>query len=161
MILFFVPFVAALAFVIAVIVFGGAFAFVRKPSQLPNRFGSESATGNPLEAIISGFRRAIDFQGRANRMDFWAFAVFVALLCTVPIIVIIASVYMNERSWTWSLFSVWLWPALAIPSLTVAVRRLHDVNRSGWWVLLLCVFGWFVLLYWFLQPSQKETAELF
>lgn len=161
MILFFVPFVAALALVIAAIVFGGAFAFVRKSSQLPNRFGSESATGNPLEAIISGFWRAIDFQGRANRMDFWTFAVFVAFLSTVPVIVVIAAVYMNERSWTWSLFTTWLWPLLAIPSLSVAIRRLHDTNRSGGWIFLLFVFGYFILLYWFLQPPQKETAELF
>ena len=161
MILFFVPFVAAFALVIAAIVFGGAFAFVRKPSQVPNRFGSESTTGNPLEAIISGFRRTIDFQGRANRMDFWVFAVFVAFLSMVPIIVVIAAVYIDERSWTWSLFTTWLWPVLAIPSLSVAIRRLHDINRSGGWLLLLFVFGYFVLLYWFVRPSQKETAELF
>ncbi len=49
---------------------------------------------------------------------------------------------------------------LSIACLSMAVRRLHDVNRSGWWVLLLGVFGYFILLYWFLQPSQSSTAEL-
>ena len=36
---------------------------------------------------------------------------------------------------------------------------LHDVNRSGWWVLLLGLFGYFVLLYWFLQPSVRAAEE--
>lgn len=49
---------------------------------------------------------------------------------------------------------------LAMPSLSIAVRRLHDVNRSGWWILLLLVFGYFILLYWFSQPSQNDDSTV-
>jgi len=51
---------------------------------------------------------------------------------------------------------------LGVASLSMAIRRLHDTNRSGWWLLLLFVFGWFILLYWFIQPSQRnDVAEVF
>ena len=128
MILFFVPFVAAFALVIAAIVFGGAFAFVRKPSQVPNRFGSESTTANPLEAIISGFRWAIDFQGRANRMDFWVFAVFTIIVCIVAFaLTIFLFLGRHEDPIYSALWILLVIPAMAIPSLSVAIRRLHDI----------------------------------
>ncbi|MBW8881277.1 MAG: DUF805 domain-containing protein [Asticcacaulis sp.] len=43
--------------------------------------------------------------------------------------------------------------------MSMAVRRLHDVNRSGWWLLVLCVAGILTLLYWFVQPPQSDLAE--
>ncbi len=51
---------------------------------------------------------------------------------------------------------------LAIPSLAMAVRRLHDSNRSGWWVLLVLVCGYFILFYWFVQkPHDERATEVF
>ena len=44
-----------------------------------------------------------------------------------------------------------------IPSLAVGVRRLHDINRTGWW-LLLClvpVFGWIVLIVWAIKRGDE------
>ena len=43
-----------------------------------------------------------------------------------------------------------------IPSISIGVRRLHDVNRSGWWYLLIFVplVGPLVLLYWAIQPGD-------
>jgi len=162
MILFFLPVLALIALIIAGIVFAAAFVFVRKPSVTQNRFGSETATRNPLVAIMSGFRRIFDFRGRANRMDFWIFAIFTGVMCFIALILSIFLLLARHEDPIYSaLWILLIIPAMAIPSLSVAVRRLHDINRSGWWLLLLFVFGYFVLLYWFLQPSQKETAELF
>lgn len=50
--------------------------------------------------------------------------------------------------------------AVLLPSIAVGVRRLHDVGRSGWWLLiwLVPVVGWLVLLFWFVQPSQATAA---
>jgi hypothetical protein len=43
---------------------------------------------------------------------------------------------------------------MVLPSLTVSVRRLHDTNRSGWWLLLdLIPFGGLVLLFFYILPS--------
>ena len=42
------------------------------------------------------------------------------------------------------------WIVTLIPSLALGVRRLHDINRAGWWLLLLSVLviGWIVLIVW-------------
>ena len=45
---------------------------------------------------------------------------------------------------------------LTIASFAVMVRRLHDVNRSGWWFLIyLTIIGIFVLLYWYVQKGDE------
>tara|TARA_B100001029_G_C14950217_1_gene388322 strand:- start:198 stop:506 length:309 start_codon:yes stop_codon:yes gene_type:complete len=50
--------------------------------------------------------------------------------------------------------------AYILPSLALAVRRLHDVGRSGHWLWIsLTGVGILVLLYWFVQPSSAETRE--
>ena len=53
-----------------------------------------------------------------------------------------------------------LWSlAMLLPSLAAGARRLHDIDKSGWW-LLLClipILGALVLIYWFIQPSQHGT----
>jgi uncharacterized membrane protein YhaH (DUF805 family) len=51
--------------------------------------------------------------------------------------------------------------ALLLPSLGISVRRLHDTNRSGWWVLLgvIPVVGWLVLLYWYVQPGTTGDNQ--
>jgi len=47
-----------------------------------------------------------------------------------------------------------------IPGIAVGVRRLHDVGRSGWWMLIaLTGIGAFVLLYWFVKDSEPGNNE--
>lgn len=46
--------------------------------------------------------------------------------------------------------------AVLIPVVAVAVRRLHDLDKSGWWLLIaVTIIGAFVLLYWFIQPGTR------
>jgi uncharacterized membrane protein YhaH (DUF805 family) len=134
----------------------------------PNRYGPESATRDPRQAIANGFRRALDFSGRANRLDFWIFAVTVGALCFAAFVLVVLIAMFTAGVWgkssPWVLTPLVLIPVLAVPSLSMAVRRLHDVNRSGWWLLVLCAAGVLTLLYWFVQPSQSDAqakAEIF
>ena len=47
---------------------------------------------------------------------------------------------------------------LVIPTINVATRRLHDVNRSGWWQLLyITIIGGFVVLYWTIKKGVDEN----
>lgn len=99
-------------------------------------------------------KRYADFQGRASRSEFWWFTLFAFLLNIVlqvitglvPILGIIAIVIML---------------AVLIPSIAVAVRRLHDIGKSGWWYLLVFIplIGALVLIYWFIQPGQSEDNQ--
>ena len=173
---------AAFVLIIAAIIFGAAFVFIRKSSESPNRFGSETATRSPVNAVGVGLKRIFDFRGRANRTDFWIFVLFVivttGLMLMIPIDRVIMTFVLSANSPNAALPSsfsssniAWLLTVLAVTSVvllilalasfSMAVRRLHDINRSGWWILLLFVFGYFILLYWFLQPSQKDVTELF
>jgi len=72
-----------------------------------------------------------DFKGRASRSEFWWFALSVLVLSMVA-----SSIFMYilpQPMQAWASLAVSL--ALAIPNLAVTVRRLHDRNLRGWWVL--------------------------
>ncbi|HSF34700.1 MAG TPA: DUF805 domain-containing protein [Nocardioides sp.] len=49
--------------------------------------------------------------------------------------------------------------ALFLPSLAVGVRRLHDTDRSGWWILigLIPIIGWILLIVWFCTDSKPDN----
>jgi hypothetical protein len=51
--------------------------------------------------------------------------------------------------------------ALFLPNMALAVRRLHDTGRSGWWLLLMLIplVGPLVLLYWYVQPSEEAPNQ--
>jgi uncharacterized membrane protein YhaH (DUF805 family) len=89
------------------------------------------------EAISSGFSNYVGFAGRASRSEYWywtLFAIIVALVAIVIDIVVFPDMEMRPVNTIVGL-------ALFLPGLAVAARRLHDLNQSGWW-LLLFVFIW-------------------
>ena len=47
--------------------------------------------------------------------------------------------------------------ALLVPSLALGARRLHDINRTGWWLLLIfvVVIGWIVLIVWAIERGDE------
>jgi len=173
MILFFVPVLAVLALIAAGVVFAAAWPFLSKARLEANRFGPPSGTRTPLQAILSGFTRSLDFTGRSNRMDFWSFAIFIGGAAFAGLILLSALgwyLFNFGISWDLRIVLIAIVPMMlaasyiAVACLSMAVRRLHDVNYSGWLVLLLLVFGYFILLYLFLAPSRagsEDTATVF
>jgi uncharacterized membrane protein YhaH (DUF805 family) len=101
---------------------------------------------NFTEAISSGFQNYANFSGRAQRSAFWFWVLFCFLagLVTAGIDYAIfgGESYMPINS----LFTL----ATIIPNLPVAARRLHDIDRTGWWQLLHFVplIGTIVLIVW-------------
>ena len=101
-----------------------------------------------------------DFTGRARRSEYWYFVLFnfivsiliglslgvIAGLLNVPALVYLA--------YLWSL-------AVFIPSLAVSVRRLHDIGRSGWWLLLSLIplIGAIILIIWHCTDSQPGANQ--
>ncbi len=111
-----------------------------------------------VEAITSGFRRYVDFQGRSSRSAYWWWFLFSFIVSFVVgfVLSIIQGVIMGAAggpttaSTMVSLLSNLVSLALFLPSLAVAVRRLHDTNRSGWWYLIaFTIVGIIPLLIWF------------
>lgn len=89
------------------------------------------------------------FKGRAARPAYWwyALAYFV-----VYIVVSLPGVTM---------LSMILSLALLLPTLGLGVRRLHDINMSGWWMLvgIIPVLGWGVMIYWAIQPGTSGPND--
>ena len=84
------------------------------------------------EAIKRGFNKYLVFKGRATRAEFWWWAAFwIAGLIITGII--------DQISGLTSVLNVIFWAATLIPSISVGSRRLHDINKTGYWQLLWIV----------------------
>ena len=96
------------------------------------------------DAVKLGFSNYVNFSGRASRSEYWYWVLFVVIgqLVSGVIDSWIVGAYLLE-----GIFFL----ATILPTLSVGVRRLHDLDRSGWWVLLdlIPVVGWIILLIWF------------
>lgn len=91
--------------------------------------------------------RYADFSGRAQRSEYWWFVLFYFLVALAVGAIGAISETLG------GILNVVVTLGLLIPSIAVAVRRFHDMDRSGWWVLLVLipVIGTIVLLIWFTQ----------
>lgn len=92
------------------------------------------------EAISDGFSKYATFSGRSSRSAYWYWILFYVL------IIIGASIV--DAAIKTPVVSGLAWLAFFIPNLAVLVRRLHDTDRSGWWVLigLIPLIGAIVLI---------------
>lgn len=125
----------------------GRMASPMAPSLGPS--GDYHASVGMGEALRRGFGNYVNFSGRANRGEFWWF-VLATVLIAIVLGVVDGLVFGTDLWGNGPLSSVWSL-ALLIPSLALAVRRLHDIDRSGWWVLiaLVPVVGGIILLVWY------------
>src|SRR4029450_13297341 len=104
---------------------------------------------NFVEAISSCFRNYGNFSGRAVRSEYWYWFLFVAIVLIVfgAIDELLYPGPLNIGLFSYVTMAVVL--ALILPTLAVSVRRLHDIDRTGWWVLIGATFiGTLVLIYW-------------
>jgi uncharacterized membrane protein YhaH (DUF805 family) len=92
------------------------------------------------EAISDGFSKYATFSGRSSRSAYWWWILFYVL-------VLVGASIIDAAAKT-PAFAVLVWLGFLIPNLAVLVRRLHDTDRSGWWVLigLIPFFGAIVLI---------------
>ncbi|WP_119306962.1 DUF805 domain-containing protein [Cohaesibacter haloalkalitolerans] len=109
---------------------------------------------NFLEAISTCLKKYTTFEGRAGRPEFWYWTLFSWLLSVIGST--IDAAIMNDAGV--AVVSNVVILAIALPSLAVSIRRLHDVGRSGWWFLLAFTgIGIFVLLYWYIRPGNQQS----
>jgi uncharacterized membrane protein YhaH (DUF805 family) len=92
-------------------------------------------------AIKAGFANYVKFSGRATRSEYWWWVLFYVLVSITANIIGIALGGGDPHTPLARLPSDLVSLAFLLPSLSVAVRRLHDRDKSGWWVLGITV-GW-------------------
>ena len=107
------------------------------------------------QAVGSCFSNYVNFSGRAPRSEYWYWVLFAVIggLLTGFIDGMMGNAEVMLINGIFNL-------AVLLPGLAVAVRRLHDINKSGWWLLLyITVIGGLVVLYWHVQPSVEEDNQ--
>jgi uncharacterized membrane protein YhaH (DUF805 family) len=100
------------------------------------------------ESIGICFKKYATLDGRASRPEYWWFFLF-SLLVQIG-----GSIVSDTVAGLLCL-------ALLLPSVAVGARRLHDIGRTAWWLLigLIPLIGALVLLYWFVQPGAEGANE--
>ena len=99
--------------------------------------------------FLMAIKKYAQFDGRSQRSEYWFFALFY-ILFAIAATLIDVGVGSYDPQTGFGLLSAILAIGLFIPSLSVSVRRLHDTDRSGWW-LLICLIPlvgaiWFLVL---------------
>lgn len=98
------------------------------------------------ESIQTCFSKYADFTGRASRSEYWWWTLFVILVCFGAAII---------SQILYALIAL----GVLLPSIAVGVRRLHDIDKSGWFILVgfIPLIGGLILLYWAVQESKEPN----
>lgn len=101
-----------------------------------------------MDWYLKALKNYVGFDGRARRKEYWMFMLFSILIS------IALAIVDNILGLTWGagngvLGTVYAL-AIVIPSLALGARRLHDIDKSGWWqlIVLIPLLGLIVLIVW-------------
>jgi uncharacterized membrane protein YhaH (DUF805 family) len=124
--------------------------------------------------FILAWQRATDFSGRSRRKEYWYFTLFNAVV--IVFIALFAVAFSDQGKPAMLPFGVMMAYCLAlfVPSLSVTIRRLHDIGKSGWWYFIAFVpfIGGIILFVftlldsepyanqWGLDPKTSERAAI-
>lgn len=108
---------------------------------------------------LQGLKKYAVFDGRATRQEYWMYVLFNSL-AMIAFAIVDAVMGTSAKGMMFGLFSAVYLVGTLLPSLAVLVRRLHDTNRSGWWVLLSLVpLGGLVLLVFAVMDSDAGPNQ--
>lgn len=112
-----------------------------------------------VKVVLSKY---VDFTGRARRSEYWWWVLFTFIVSIVTSGLDAAfGTDLNDDPGSTGLIQGLASLALFLPGLAVAIRRLHDTGRVGWWVLLAFIplIGWIVLIVFFVMDSQAGANK--
>tara|TARA_B100001113_G_C20845425_1_gene507245 strand:- start:163 stop:561 length:399 start_codon:yes stop_codon:yes gene_type:complete len=122
-----------------------------------------------LDAIKNAFIKCFDFKSRSSRSEFWYFYLFTTILgfigiqidrlFNLEILGLQLTQNINEVAILGPTY-IFLYFLFFVPSLSLYIRRLHDTDRSGWWLLIAIIpfIGIITLIFfWCLKGSQNRN----
>lgn len=100
------------------------------------------------EAVVLFFKNYTNFKGRSRRSEYWWAWLFTALVSSV------LTAAIPDIAGLWTVIT-------CIPTLSLAVRRLHDIGKSGWWYLIYAIplVGGILMLIWSCKDSDPNTNQ--
>jgi uncharacterized membrane protein YhaH (DUF805 family) len=99
------------------------------------------------QAISAGFSNYVNFRDRASRSEYWFWILFI-IIADVVAGIIDAVLGIQLVTGIFGLVTL-------LPNIAIAIRRLHDLDRTGWWILLgfIPIIGWIILLIWYVTKG--------
>ncbi|MEH6524537.1 MAG: DUF805 domain-containing protein [Sneathiella sp.] len=113
-----------------------------------------------VKSVLSNY---VNFSGRAARPEYWwwALAVFIIMLIAgfldAFVIAPLLGFDVTNDTATGTPLSLIISLGILLPNLAVAVRRLHDIDKSGWWILIffIPIIGFLLLLFWYVSKGTE------
>ena len=107
-----------------------------------------------MDWYLEVLRKYAVFSGRARRREYW---MFFLVNFIIELLLGMLDVTIGTLGLLGGIYSLFIF----IPSLAVTIRRLHDTNRSGWWILigLIPLVGWIFLLILMIQDSTPGPNQ--
>ena len=104
-----------------------------------------------MNYFLDGYRQFANFEGRASRKQYWMFYLF--YLISYIFFAIIDGLLRTDGLFI-ALFAL----VSLLPNIAIVTRRLHDINKSGWWQLLMFipVIGAIVLFVFLLMKGEES-----
>ncbi|MFO0971551.1 MAG: DUF805 domain-containing protein [Candidatus Saccharimonadales bacterium] len=144
---------------------------IQKDAEHYSANGAQKVVGLN-KSVVLGFRNYVNFQTRSSRSEFWFFILFQIIVCAVfgLYFIVLASMY-SASSYSLqqyeifagfgSLLLIIFCIGVALPTLALMTRRLHDSGYSAWYVLLgfIPYLGVLILLIFFLLRSEPSKNK--
>ncbi|HIX14390.1 MAG TPA: DUF805 domain-containing protein [Candidatus Hungatella pullicola] len=107
-----------------------------------------------MQAYLSMWKNYVNFKGRTTVKGYWLAVLFNFLVSLILSILVSFADVLSILALLYSLAGI-------IPGLALSIRRLHDINKSGWWVLinLVPLVGAIVLIVFFCLKSVDENNK--
>jgi uncharacterized membrane protein YhaH (DUF805 family) len=124
---------------------------IKKPVT-PNNTTPTGSGSTPMtfgQSIATCMGKYVDFNGRASRPEFWWFYLFTILISW-------ASLLVDQSGMLSGIVNL----AILLPVLSATVRRLHDTNRSGWWILIVfTIIGVIPYMIWLSSKGDEQSNK--
>jgi len=110
--------------------------------------------------FLDALKNYVNFTGRATRQQYWMYILFYIVFYFIAVTLDINLGQFDKEKMNGFISTVYTF-GLLLPTVAILARRLHDIGRSSWWILLILipVVGSLVILTFTLMDSQKGENE--
>ena len=132
--------------------------YFSSPKPGENKFGPPPAPNNFPQALTAAIQKTFQYRGRASRSEYWYFVLFIFIFMIVTKIDEEASILpkSNMKEVIYALLGV----VIFIQQISLTVRRLHDTNRTAWWIFLPFTIVGYPILIGFLASRGTQDFEI-
>lgn len=112
-----------------------------------------------MKWYLQVLKKYADFKGRARRKEYWMFVLFNWIFAITFGIIDITVIDLSPLGY--GILHPLYCLIMVVPSIAVAVRRLHDIGKSGWYYLIFLIplVGAIILIAWFCKEGEQGTNQ--